>query len=219
MSLNNDTPKIWTQDPTDNIDEVSSTEVAVIEEVPPLTIAEQQSEIDNSVLSEESKGMLGSLVEMNAIANTLLAIHSDETADQRKTVLTAWCESFVNARMRNNVTSEKLKARLLDRLIDNIENLDLETVANIYNQLTEVSSIDAQQAMVNVNGNNAALPNGQSGLSVTINNATADGAMITNNTMNNNGQSIQQLKEVATLNSSIKAWNSVPLIKKTTSGE
>lgn len=49
---------------------------------------------------------------MNNVAETLALIRSNESAEQRKTVITAWCENFMNSRMRNNVVAETLKAKL-----------------------------------------------------------------------------------------------------------
>jgi hypothetical protein len=151
---------------------------------------------------------------MNKVAQTLDLIRSNETAEQRKNVVTAWCEAFVSSRMKNNVVAEELKARLLSRLIDNVENLDLETTSRIYNDLHDVSSVDGQQALANVMGGGASMPNQAGGINLTINNATSEGATITNNTLNATAQQVGQLKEVAAMNTSIKAWSNVPLPKK-----
>ena len=219
---NADTPKMWveediTYDPeTGEIIENTPTELAVVEEIPMPTIAEQKELVASSPVSSESKGLLNSLIEMNSIAQTLELMHNNETQEQRKVVVTAMCEAFVNERMRNNIVAEELKRRLLERLIDNVEHLDLETTSRIYTDLHDVSNIDSQQAVTNINGGSGGISGQGSGINLTINNATSEGASITTNTLIANPQQVGQLKEVVTLNSSIKAWSNIPLPKKKT---
>lgn len=220
--MSDDLPKMWVEEVEPNCDpitgEIIETNTQALmpieEEIPLPTISEQKDMVKNSSLNEENKGMLQALVEMNNVAETLALIRSNESAEQRKTVITAWCENFMNSRMRNNVVAETLKAKLLERLLNNIDNLDLQTTAQIYNDLSDVSSVDAQQAMANINGGAGAIPGQGSGINLTINNATSEGASITTNTLNAQPQQVGQLKEVVTLNSSIKAWSNIPLPKK-----
>lgn len=220
--MSDDLPKMWVEEVEPNCDpitgEIIETNTQALmpieEEIPLPTISEQKDMVKNSSLNEENKGMLQALVEMNNVAETLALIRSNESAEQRKTVITAWCENFMNSRMRNNVVAETLKAKLLERLLNNIDNLDLQTTAQIYNDLSDVSSVDAQQAMANINGGAGAMPGQGSGINLTINNATSEGASITTNTLNAQPQQVGQLKEVVTLNSSIKAWSNIPLPKK-----
>lgn len=220
--MSDDLPKMWVEEVEPNCDPVTGEIIEtntqalmpIEEEIPLPTISEQKDMVKNSSLNEENKGMLQALVEMNNVAETLALIRSNESAEQRKTVITAWCENFMNSRMRNNVVAETLKAKLLERLLNNIDNLDLQTTAQIYNDLSDVSSVDAQQAMANINGGAGAIPGQGSGINLTINNATSEGASITTNTLNAQPQQVGQLKEVVTLNSSIKAWSNIPLPKK-----
>ena len=220
--MSDDLPKMWVEETEPNYDpitgEIIETNTQALmpieEEIPLPTISEQKDMVENSSLNAENKGMLQALVEMNNVAETLALIRSNESAEQRKTVITAWCENFMNSRMRNNVVAETLKAKLLERLLNNIDNLDLQTTAQIYNDLSDVSSVDAQQAMANINGGAGAMPGQGSGINLTINNATSEGASITTNTLNAQPQQVGQLKEVVTLNSSIKAWSNIPLPKK-----
>lgn len=219
--MSDDFPKYWTEEEvnpeTGEIYDNSTALMPVVEEEVPLpTIAEQREIVNEATdVSKESKSMLNSLIEMNTVAQTLAAIRTNETAEQRRNVITAWSENFINARMQNNVSAELLKQKLLERLIQNLPNLDLETTARIYNDLTDVSSVDAQQAFSAITGGGAAVPGNSGGnISLTINNATSEGATITNNTLNASPQQVGQLKEVNTLNSSIKAWNNMPLPKK-----
>ena len=208
---NNDIPKIWVDE-----DEDQPTELIEIQEIPqvPVPTPEEQAKIVTATdLSQRNQEILQSVVEMNKVAETLKQIGYTETAEERKNVITTWCEAFINSRLQNNNLAEKLKAALLIRLLDNIENIDLELASRIYTDISDVSAVDFQNAMANVNGNAAGIPN-NGGTSIIINNATAEGASVTNNTLNANPQQVTQLKEVATLNSSIKSWNNIPLPKK-----
>ena len=218
--MSDDLPKYWNEETGEVVDsEIVDTQASLmpIEDVTPLpTIAEQKQVVNNDTeLSKESKSMLSSLIEMNKVAQTLDAIRSSETAEKRKTVVNAWCEAFISSRMRNNVVAEELKSKLLLRLMDRVDNLDLDTAARIYTDLHDVSNTDASQALASMNGEVGYVGN-QSGsnINLTINNATSDGASITNNTLNAGGQPVAQLKEVSTMNSSIKAWNTIPLPKR-----
>ena len=218
--MSDDLPKYWNEETGEVLDsEIVDTQASLmpIEDVTPLpTISEQKQVVnDDTELSKESKSMLSSLIEMNKVAQTLDAIRSSETAEKRKTVVNAWCEAFISSRMRNNVVAEELKSKLLLRLIDRVDNLDLDTAARIYTDLHDVSNTDASQALASMNGEVGYVGN-QSGsnINLTINNATSDGASITNNTLNAGGQPVAQLKEVSTMNSSIKAWNTIPLPKR-----
>ncbi len=218
--MSDDLPKYWNEETGEVVDsEIVDTQASLmpIEDVTPLpTIAEQKQVVNNDTeLSKESKSMLSSLIEMNKVAQTLDTIRSSETAEKRKTVVNAWCEAFISSRMRNNVVAEELKSKLLLRLMDRVDNLDLDTAARIYTDLHDVSNTDASQALASMNGEVGYVGN-QSGsnINLTINNATSDGASITNNTLNAGGQPVAQLKEVSTMNSSIKAWNTIPLPKR-----
>ena len=82
-----DTPRMWIDDEPkydpetgEIIEETSEqTDLAIVEEIPLPTIEEQNDIIKQSSLSEEGKSLLGSLVEMNNIANTLTTTYSEIT--------------------------------------------------------------------------------------------------------------------------------------------
>ena len=217
--MSNDFPKYW-NDETNNITEVetfdNTSQLIPIEETKPLpTIAEQTIIVAESDISEENKGLLQGLVEINNVAKTLEAIRSEETQEQRRTVLTAFCESFVGARLKNNLVAEELKRKLLNRLLSNIDNLDLELTSRIYVDLQETMAVDLQQANAQIMGQqNIVSPN--PGTVVNLNLATGENSNITANTLNANPQQVGQLKEVAAMNTSIKAWSNIPLPKKNT---
>ena len=214
--VNNDLPKYWNEETGEIIEAEPMDLVPVQEEITPLpTISEQKSIVTSAEdISDTNKSILGSLIELNSVGEVLKQLRYTETAEQRKLVLDGYCESFVNARIHNNIVAEQLKAKLLERLLNNLENLDLETTSRIYNDLHDVTSVDAQQAFANINGGGVPMPGQNNGTTVNLNLATAEGAMITNNTLNANPQQVGQLKEVSTLNSSIKAWSNIPLPKQ-----
>ena len=217
MAGENDLPKYWNED-TGEIVETYPENTALLvpheEEVPLPTIAEQKDIVNMADVNKDNMAMLKSLVEMNQVAETLNALRSTESQDMRRNVLTAWCESFVNSRMINNMAAERLKAKILEKLTDNLDILDLDTISRIYNDLHEVSAVDMQQASSMVNGNlgGGFAPN--TGTTVNLNLATGENGVVTAQTLNATPQQVGQLKEVSTLNNSIKAWNSIPLPKR-----
>lgn len=214
-----DQPKIWTGDDifADEITEETSTDLTLIDDTPQLPSLEEQADIVNTAdLKEDNKNMLSALVELNKTAAILAQIQNDETIEMQNKVIQATCTNFIQSRMMNNSTAEALKNKLLINLMQNIDVLDLETQAKIYNDLTEVSAIDAQQALAKMSGSTGAAGGTGGGINLTINNATAEGASINNPTLNvgGGGPSITQLKEVTSLNNSVKAWGSAPMPKR-----
>lgn len=217
MAGENDLPKYWNED-TGEIVETYPENTALLvpqeEEVPLPTIAEQKDIVNMADVNKDNMAMLKSLVEMNQVAETLNALRSTESQDMRRNVLTAWCESFVNSRMINNMAAERLKAKILEKLTDNLDILDLDTISRIYNDLHEVSAVDMQQASSMVNGNLGGGFTPNTGTTVNLNLATGENGVVTAQTLNATPQQVGQLKEVSTLNNSIKAWNSIPLPKR-----
>lgn len=216
MAGETDLPKYWNEDTGEIIETYPENTAALVpqEEVAPLpTIAEQTEIIQAAEVSKDNMSMLNSLVEMNRVAETLNALRSTESQEMRRNVLTAWCESFVNSRMINNVAAEKLKARILDKLSENIEVLDLETQARIFSDLHEVTAVDMQQANSLVTGNIGGFSQ-SSGTTVNLNLATGENGVITSQTLNATPQQVGQLKEVTQMNTAIKGWSNVQLPRK-----
>lgn len=191
-----DYPKMW-EDP-DVVQETLPAEI-VEEPIQLPTIDEQRDILKDSTLSEDNKKLVESLITMNEVANVLDQIKSTETAEMRKTYTQMICENFIANRMRNNQAAEELKLMLLNRLKDNIKNLDLELTARLYTDLHETTNIDAQQAFANINGTSSINSGAPAGVNLVINNATSEGATITNQTLNANPQQVTQLKEVASI--------------------
>lgn len=213
-----DQPKIWTGDDVfteDNIQEVdeTSTDLAIVDETPQLpSLEEQENIVNNSDLKDENKSMLGALVELNKTAAILAQIQNDETIEMQNKVIQATCTNFIQSRMMNNSTAEALKNKLLLNLMQNIEVLDLETQAKIYNDLTETSAIDAQQALAKITGGTGSMSGtGSGGINLTLNNITGDNAGVTQNTLSvGNNAPIANLSNISNLNRTVTDWGKVP---------
>lgn len=216
MAGETDLPKYWNEETGEVVETYPENTAALMpqEEVLPLpTISEQTEIVQAAEVNKDNMSMLNSLVEMNKVAETLNALRSTESQEMRRNVLTAWCESFVNSRMINNVAAEKLKARILDKLSENLDVLDLETISRIYNDLHEVSAVDMQQANSMVSGNMGGFPSG-AGTTVNLNLATGENGVVTTQTLNATPQQVGQLKEVTQMNTAIKGWSNVALPRK-----
>lgn len=218
MAGETDLPKYWNEETGEVVETYPENTAALIsqEEVLPLPTIDEQTEIVQAAqVNKDNMSMLNSLVEMNKVAETLNALRSTESQEMRRNVLTAWCESFVNSRMINNVAAEKLKARILDKLSENLDVLDLETISRIYNDLHEVSAVDMQQANSMVSGNMGGFPS-SAGTTVNLNLATGENGVVTTQTLNATPQQVGQLKEVTQMNTAIKGWSNVALPRKKT---
>ena len=210
-----DQPKIWTGDDvfTEDVIEETSTDLTTVDDTPQLPSLEEQANIvKKSDLKEDNKNMLSALVELNKTAAILAQIQNDETIEMQNKVIQATCTNFIQSRMMNNSTAEALKNKLLLNLIQNIDVLDLETQAKIYNDLTEVSAIDAQQALAKMSGSTGSMPGtGSGGINLTLNNITGDGAGVTQNTLAVNTQApVQNLDTLNNLSSNLNSWKNTP---------
>jgi len=210
-----DQPRIWTGDDvfTDEITPEQANELMVVDDTPQLpSLEEQESIVKDSNLKEDNKNMLAALVELNKTATILAQIQNDETIEMQNKVIQATCTNFIQSRMMNNSTAETLKNKLLLNLIENIDVLDLETQAKIYNDLTEVSAIDAQQALAKMSGSTGTIPgSGNGGINLTLNNITGDGAGVTQNTLAVNTQApVQNLDTLNNLSSNLNSWKNTP---------
>lgn len=208
-----DTPKIWVDDTNENEIYDNTTQLMPVEEVVPLpTVQEQHNMLAQSTLSDEDKGILGGIIEVNKVCQLLDQIKIAETTDKRQAVLNVYAENFIMSHLRNNIRAETLKDKLLQRLADHIDDLDLELTSRIFLDLQQTMAPDV--AIMNArsqgdSGMNAAMGNGPS-INLTVNNATTEGASITNNTLavNNN---LQQLKDVTSLNYAMKNMQKIQM--------
>ena len=210
-----DQPKIWTGDDVfvdDMPQEMPGTDIATIEEAPLPSLEEQENIVATSNLKEDNKNMLNALVELNKTAAILAQIQNDETVEMQNKVIQATCTNFVQTRMMNNATAEALKNKLLGNLMQNIDVLDLETQAKIYNDLTEVSSIDMQQALAKMGGSTGApIGNTGGGINLTLNNITGDGAGVTQNTVAvGTTPPVSNLDTLNNLSTAMGTWKNAP---------
>lgn len=209
-----DQPKIWTGDDvfTDDVVDETSTDLTIVDDTPQLpSLEEQESIVKGSDLKEDNKNMLSALVELNKTAAILAKIQNDETIEMQNKVIQATCTNFIQSRMMNNSTAEALKNKLLLNLMQNIDVLDLETQAKIYNDLTEVSAIDAQQALAKMSGSTGIPGSSSGGINLTLNNITGDNAGVTQNTLAVNTQApVQNLDTLNNLSSNLNSWKNAP---------
>lgn len=210
-----DQPKIWTGDDVfvdDMPQEMPGTDIATIEEAPLPSLEEQENIVATSNLKEDNKNMLNALVELNKTAAILAQIQNDETVEMQNKVIQATCTNFVQTRMMNNATAEALKNKLLGNLMQNIDVLDLETQAKIYNDLTEVSSIDMQQALAKMSGSTGTpIGNTGGGINLTLNNITGDGAGVTQNTVAvGTTPPVSNLDTLNNLSTAMGTWKNAP---------
>ena len=210
-----DQPKIWTGDDVfvdDMPQEMPGTDIATIEEAPLPSLEEQENIVATSNLKEDNKNMLNALVELNKTAAILAQIQNDETVEMQNKVIQATCTNFVQTRMMNNATAEALKNKLLGNLMQNIDVLDLETQAKIYNDLTEVSSIDMQQALAKMSGSTGTpMGNTGGGINLTLNNITGDGAGVTQNTVAvGTTPPVSNLDTLNNLSTAMGTWKNAP---------
>lgn len=211
-----DTPNIWQGDELDNTENTEIISSEEVNEAVPLPAKEESLDmIDKSSINDEHKGLLKGLVEMNEVAKVMTTLRDNETQEQRKSIIRAWAENFITVRFQNNGIVEQLKRKLLERLLANIDNLDLETTHQILTSLQDVTSIDAQTAMSQIMGTGIGGGGGNTGPTFNLNIANGDNSSATANTMNvNAGPNMNQLKEVAAMNNNLNAWNTVNMPRK-----
>ncbi len=206
-----DTPKRWVDE--EEIYDNTSQLMPIEEEKPLPTIAEQKDIVTKSNLNDEDKTILGGIIEINNIANALEKTGIMETIEQRIMVIRTYAEHFIAQHLRNNIRAENLKDLILAKLAANIENLDLELASRIYLDLQQTMSQDVAIMNATAHGeSNAAMMAGMGGPSInlTVNNATTDGASITNNTLAVNNQQTN-LKDASILNNAIKRIQTVSM--------
>ena len=214
--INKDAPKIW-KSPEEILAEEQevNNQLTITEEnkVPTLPVEERLSIIENEA-SDNDKGILNSLVEISKTAEVLKKIDNEELQEGRNLVLKAWYDAFIQNKLQNSHTIEKVIAGLADKLLNNLDNLDLEQAGILIEKLSNVNAIIAQRNPVTL-GDPTYGQGGQPAVSLTINNATGENSNINNPTLNvGTGPSVTQLKEVTSLNNSVKAWGTAPMQKK-----
>ena len=207
-----DTPKRWVDENEIEAYDNASQLVPVEEEKPLPTVAEQKAVVAESDLKEEDKSILGGIIEINNIANALEKTGIMETIEQRIMVIRTYAEHFIAEHLRNNIRAEDLKNMLLMKLARNIDNLDLELASRIYLDLQQTMSQDV--AIMNATAHGevgaSAIPNAGPSINLTVNNATTEGASITNNTLAVNNQQAN-LKDASILNNTLKKMQNISM--------
>ena len=107
-------------------------------------------------------------------------------------------------------TIEKVIAGLADRLLNNIDSLDLEQTGILIEKLSNVNAIMAQRNPTTL-GDPTYGQGGQPAVNLTINNATAEGASINNPTLDVGGRPpVQNLDSLNSLNNAMTGWKGAP---------
>lgn len=211
--INADAPKIW-KSPEEILaeQEINKNQELMIPEepsVPTLPIEDRLNIIDKEA-SDNDKGILNALVEVSKTANVLKQIDNEETQEGRNLVLKAWYDAFIQNKMQNSHTIEKVIAGLADRLLNNIDSLDLEQTGILIEKLSNVNAIMAQRNPTTL-GDPTYGQGGQPAVNLTINNATAEGASINNPTLNVGGRPpVQNLDSLNSLNNAMTGWKGAP---------
>ena len=211
--INADAPKIW-KSPEEILaeQEINKNQELMIPEepsVPTLPIEDRLQIIDKEA-SDNDKGILNALVEVSKTANVLKQIDNEETQEGRNLVLKAWYDAFIQNKMQNSHTIEKVIAGLADRLLNNIDSLDLEQTGILIEKLSNVNAIMAQRNPTTL-GDPTYGQGGQPAVNLTINNATAEGASINNPTLNVGGRPpVQNLDSLNSLNNAMTGWKGAP---------
>lgn len=210
----------------DELNNTSTTDIMEVEEtpVPVLTPEEKLEEIKSA--SEEHKDLLTALVEINKTADVLKKIDTEESMADRNKVLNIVFENFAQKRYMTNLKIEELKLDLIKSVMDNLDNLDLETRIDTIEKLHNMTTLDAQKALSNVSRGNNDMPMGNmpGGVNITLNNASGNGSI--DSTTNsgpqinlNQGTTPDQLKDVASLNSTLKSWKETGAPRKVNTEE
>lgn len=187
------------------------------QQLPALTEEEKQAEIKNA--SEEHQGLLGALMEVNKTAEVLKKIDAEESAADRNKVLNIIFENYAHKRYMTNLKLEDLKLDLIKSVMDNIDSLDLQTKIDTIEKFHNMTVVDAQKAFnMPTKGNPGMLSEGTPG-GVVVNIASGSGNTIQSSTTNQNigvagNVNADKLKDVASLNDTLKAWKETGAPKK-----
>jgi len=139
---NDDMPKKWTEMVGEDVD--PNTLPTEYEEQAPALSYEEQKELVEQEAPEEYKDMFGALVEVSNMANLLAKIDTDESQYVRRKMLDIVSEEFIRKRMNTNVKLEDIKLQLINRVANNIDQLDLTTSYEMAKGIHEMTQGEAQ---------------------------------------------------------------------------
>lgn len=207
MSAPSDTPRVWTEE-VDQCEVNNSQLPMQFEEnqVTELTIAEKQ-EIIKTEVPDDYKDVFNSLVELSSMANAIEAIDTDSSQQTRKRMLDIITESFIRKRMDTNVKMEDIKRDLLLSVYKNMDQVDILTKFEMLKSLHEMTQVDAQKQ---IGGFTNPMPEYGPTPNTVVNVVTGQDGQLTTNTVNVGTSPVSDLKNVAKMNESIKAWGNSP---------
>ncbi len=218
MSATSDQPQLWideTEKKEDFLGELTiqnSQEIAIVEEMP----IEKQKELIEAEAPDDYKDALTSLVEVSQMTNILEAVDTEKSQYTRRRMLDLLSENFIRKRLSTNEKLESLKLDLLNRVWDNIEQIDLTTSFEMLSRIHEITAMEAAKPIGGyTDPSMAGVPGGLGGatpaVNLTINNATGADSQITTNSMSIGAKPpVEDLKTVSKLSETVKAWGNVP---------
>ena len=209
---NDDMPKKWTEMVNSDETEQNTSLTNCEEEQVPALSYEEQKELVEQESPEEYKDMFGALVEVSNMANLLAKIDTDESQYVRRKMLDIVSEEFIRKRMNTNVKLEDMKLRLLNRVYDNIDQLDLTTSYEMLKGIHEMTQGEAQSPIGRY-ANPSIMPQPNSG--PTINISTGEGNINTATiSPNPTPTSNINLKDLSRMSEAQKAWGDLKVRKK-----
>lgn len=218
MSATSDQPQLWideTEKKEDVLGELTiqdSQEITIVEEMP----IEKQKELIEAEAPDDYKDALTSLVEVSQMTNILEAVDTEKSQYTRRRMLDLLSENFIRKRLSTNEKLESLKLDLLNRVWDNIEQIDLTTSFEMLSRIHEITAMEAAKPIGGyTDPSMAGVPGGLGGatpaVNLTINNATGADSQITTNSMSIGAKPpVEDLKTVSKLSETVKAWGNVP---------
>lgn len=208
---NDDMPKKWTEMVGEDVD--PNTLPAEYEEQVPALSYEEQKELVEQEAPEEYKDMFGALVEVSNMANLLAKIDTDESQYVRRKMLDIVSEEFIRKRMNTNVKLEDIKLQLINRVANNIDQLDLTTSYEMAKGIHEMTQGEAQSPIGRYANPSIIPPQGNSGPIINI--ATGDGNINTA-TVSPNPAPVNNinLKDLSRMSEAQKAWGDLKVKKK-----
>lgn len=206
MSTASDTPRVWTEEVA--TDENITNLPGVVEEnyLPELS-SQEKKEIIAQEVPEDYKDIFGSLVELSDMAHAIEAIDTESSQQTRKRMLDIITESFIRKRMDTNVKMEDIKRDLLMSVYKNMDQVDILTRFEMLKSLHEMTQVDAQKQ---IGGFTNPMPEYGQTPNTVVNVVTGQDGQLTTNTVNVGASPVSDLKNVAKMNESIKAWGNSP---------
>lgn len=217
MAGTSDQPQIWideTEEKEASLGDLTIQEnnsVTIVEEVP----IEEQKRLIEEEAPEDYKGALTALVEVSQMTNILEAVDTEKSQYTRRRMLDLLSENFIRKRLSTNEKLESLKLDLINRVWDNIDQIDLTTSFDMLSRIHEITAMEAAKPIGGyTDPSMAGVPGGMGNtpaVNLTINNATGADSQITTNSMSiGNKPPVNDLKTVSKLTETVKAWGDVP---------